>query len=250
MDSGFYAACAGLVSRMEALDVLSNNLANTNTDGYKAEHQFYSALDASVGNASLSPLNKAMNRYGVVGGQWLDLAEGSIIPTGNKLDLALRGSGFFVIETGNGIEYSRNGSFHLNAERQLVTSQGQIVLGQTAPGSKGPGPIQVPAGEISVSADGTVSVNGAMVGKLLVLNFKPGTQLNPVGDADFTASAGAAQVEASPSIQQGALEASNMNSITGMVNLIQTQRSAGMMEKALSIFDSDFDKTAQSLAQV
>lgn len=250
MDSGFYAACAGLVSRMEALDVLSNNLANTNTDGYKAERQFYSALDASIGNSSLSPLNQAMNRYGVVGGQWLDLAEGSIVPTGNKLDLAIRGSGFFSIQTANGVEYTRNGSFHLNAKRQLVTPQGQVLLGQKGPGLKGPKPIQVPSGEISVSGDGTISVNGAMVGKLRIMSFKPGTQLTPLGNADFSAPSSAARVEANPSIQQGALEASNMNAIIGMVSLILTQRSAEMMEKALSIFDNDFDKTAQSLGQV
>jgi flagellar basal-body rod protein FlgF len=250
MDSGFYAACSGLVSRMEALDVLSNNLANTNTDGYKAERQFYSALDASIGTGSLSPLNQAMNRYGVVGGQWLDLQEGSLVPTGNKLDLALQGPGFFAVRTGNGIHYTRNGNFHLNAKRQLVTSQGELVLEPKGPGSKGPRPIQVPAGDISISGDGTVSVNGAMVGKLWIVGFKPGTQLSPVGDAEFTAPAGTAQTATSPSVRQGTLEASNMNAISGMVNLILTQRSAEMMEKALSIFNNDFDKTAESLGQV
>jgi flagellar basal-body rod protein FlgF/flagellar basal-body rod protein FlgG len=250
MDSGFYAACAGLVSRMEALDVLSNNLANANTDGYKAEREFYSALDASIGTASLSPLNQAMNRYGVVGGQWLDLNEGSIVPTGNKLDLAIQGAGFFSVQTASGIRYTRNGNFHLDAKRRLVTEQGELVLGPPRPGSKQPEPIQVPAGAISISGDGTVSVNGAMVGKLRIIDFPKGTQITPVGDAEFTASAGAARFEADPSVREGALEASNMNAISGMVSLILTQRSAEMLEKALSIFNNDFDQTAQSLGQV
>ena len=243
MDSGYYAACAGLVSRMEALDVLANNLANVNTDGYKAERQFYSALDASLGNSTLSPLNQAMNRYGVVGGQWLDLQEGSIVPTGNKLDLAIQGAGLFVVETSGGLRYTRNGSFHLNAKRQLVDSQGDLVLG---PKKR---PIVVPAGEISISSDGTVSANGAMAGQLRIVDFAPGTALTPIGNGQFTAPPKTARPMANPSIQEGALEASNENSISGMVSLILTERSAQMMEKALTIFDTDFDKTAASLGQ-
>ena len=114
MDSGYYAACAGLVSRMEALDMLANNLANTNTDGYKSQRQFYSALDASIAGAtpspSLTPLNQAMNRYGVVGGQWLDLQEGSLVPTGNKLYLATQGPGFFALRNEAGSRHTSAGS--------------------------------------------------------------------------------------------------------------------------------------------
>lgn len=242
MDSGFYAACAGLVSRMEALDVLSNNLANTSTDGYKAEREFYSALQAGVGNASLSPLNQAMNRYGVIGGQWLDLQRGAIVPTGNKLDLAIQGSGFFTLQGKSAVRYTRNGNFHLNAKRQMVDMQGNLVLGPK-------GAIRVPAGEIAVSANGTISVNGAMVGKLQIVNFKPGTVLAPDGNTDFTAPPKTAVPAKNPSVRQGALEASNMNAVSGVVSLILAQRSAEMMEKALNIFNVDFDKTAQSLGQ-
>lgn len=242
MDSGFYAACAGLVSRMEALDVLSNNLANTSTDGYKAEREFYSALQVGIGNASLSPLNQAMNRYGVIGGQWLDLQRGAIVPTGNTLDLALQGSGFFTLQKKNGVLYTRNGNFRLNAKRQLIDMQGNLVLGPK-------GAIRMPAGEITVSANGTISVNGAMVGKLRIVNFKPGTVLTPSGNTDFTAPPKTAVAATNPSVRQGALEASNMNAVSGVVSLILAQRSAQMMEKALNIFDVDFDKTAQSLGQ-
>jgi flagellar basal-body rod protein FlgF len=250
MDSGYYAACAGLVSRMEALDVLANNLANTNTDGYKKQQQFYSALDASVASASpatsLTPLNQAMNRYGVVGGQWLDLREGSLVPTGNKLDVAIQGAGFFALQTSAGIRYTRNGSFHLNAKRQLVDAQGDLLLGAGQPKAKA---IQVPEGDISISNDGTISVNGAMTGKLEIVNFAPGTALAPAGNGQFTAPPGAAKAEPNPSVQQGVLEASNTNAITGMVSLILAERNAQMMERAMAIFNTDFDKTAASLGQ-
>jgi flagellar basal-body rod protein FlgF len=250
MDSGYYAACAGLVSRMEALDVLANNLANTNTDGYKTQEQFYSALDASLGNVSanpsLTPLNQAMNRYGVLGGQWLNLKEGSLVPTGNKLDVAIQGSGFFALQTAAGVRYTRDGSFHLNAKRQLVSAQGDLVLGVGRPKPK---PIQVPPGDISISSDGTVSVNGAMTGKLEIVNFAPGTQLALAGNGEFTAPAGTAKVETNPSVQQGVLEASNTNAVKGMVSLILAERNAQMMERAMAIFNTDFDKTAASLGQ-
>lgn len=250
MDSGFYAACAGLVSRMEALDVLANNLANTNTDGYKAERQFYSALDASLGSPTLNPLNQAMNRYGVVGGQWLDLSEGSIVPTGDTLDVAIQGAGFFTLKTGSGIRYTRKGNFHLNSKRQLVDQQGELVLGPSASAKKKRlVPIRIPAGDISISGNGTISVDGAMAGRLEIVDFPSKTALHAVGAAEFTAPPGTAKPMANPSVRQGALESSNMNAIGGVVSLIQTQRSAEMLEKALAIFNTDFDKTAVSLGQ-
>ncbi len=99
MDSGSYAALTGLLAGTEALDLTANNLANISTTGYKAQREFYQSLVARLGNSNpqqLSPLNKAINDYGVLGGATVDMQSGNLERTGNDLDLAIEGSGFFV----------------------------------------------------------------------------------------------------------------------------------------------------------
>jgi flagellar basal-body rod protein FlgF/flagellar basal-body rod protein FlgG len=128
MDSGFYAAFTGLVARTQALDVAANNLANVNTTGYKAQREFYSSLEASMKRGALSPLNRAVDDFGVLGGAAVDLQNGSLERTGNDLDVALEGPGFFVAQTKNGVRYTRNGGFHQTQSGQLVTAAGDPVI--------------------------------------------------------------------------------------------------------------------------
>jgi len=95
MDSGYYVAYAGLASRMQALDVVASNLANASTSGFKAQSSFYQALSAAQGDEILSPVNQAVNLFGILGGSQVDLRSGALEPTGNDLDLAMEGAGFF-----------------------------------------------------------------------------------------------------------------------------------------------------------
>src|SRR5271165_6671446 len=111
MDSGYYVAYAGLASRMQALDVLAANLANASTAGFKAQDPFYQALAAAQDGEILSPLNQAVNQFGILGGSQVDLRSGSLDSTGNNLDLAMEGAAFFSVATPGGIRYTRNGSF-------------------------------------------------------------------------------------------------------------------------------------------
>src|SRR5208283_4005841 len=108
MDSGFYAACTGLLAQTDALDLAASNMANLSTTGYKGQTEFYSSLEASMGNRRLSSLNQAVNDYGVLGGATVDLKAGEFEKTGNDMDLALEGQGFFVVQTPAGIRYTRN----------------------------------------------------------------------------------------------------------------------------------------------
>lgn len=244
MNSGFYSAFTGLASRMQALDVIANNLANVNTIGFKSEHEFYQALRATMDSEQLTPVNLAINDYGVLGGTRVDLAEGSLKSTGNDTDLAIDGPGFFSVRTKGGIAYTRNGSFRLNTKRQLVTSDGDLVIGQQ-------GPIELPSGKVTVGPDGTVSVNDSVVDQLRVVEFAAGTALVPAGNTYFNAPDGAAKVSPNPNVQQGMLEASNSDPVTGAVALIELQRNAELMERALSIFHNEFNQTAaQQLPQV
>jgi len=244
MDSGFYSAFTGLAARMQSLDLLANNLANVNTAGYKSEKEFYRAFSASVTNRAITPVNQAINDYGLMGGARVDLTAGSLQSTGNDTDLALDGAGFFVVATKGGMRYTRNGNFSLNTARQLVDAQGNLVQGQG-------GPIQLPSGTVTVSTDGTISVDGAVVAQLKTVDFAPGTSLSPEGNTDLLAAPGAAAIPAAGLVRQRMLESSNSDPITSAVALIDLQRNAEMMQRALTIFNTDFNQTAvQELPRV
>jgi flagellar basal-body rod protein FlgF len=245
MDSGFYSAYTGFSARLDQLEVLANNMANANTPGYKAQFSFYRSLPAWLQASVTTPLNEAVNRYGVIGGGGIDLSPSNLETTGNPTDLAIENSGgFFAVQTQNGVRYTRDGNFQLNTKRQLTTNQGDMGLGDA-------GPIQLPSGQLAISPDGTVSVDNAIVAKLKVIEFPKDTPLTVEGNTYFVAPANAGKPMADPGVRQGSLEASNSNPVRSAVSLIDLQRTAQLMEKALSIFHNDFNKTAANdLARV
>jgi flagellar basal-body rod protein FlgF len=244
MDSGYYAACAGLAAQTQALELVANNLANLGTAGYRGQQATFRSLLAGGGAVSWNPLNAAVNDFGVLGGSRVDRASGSLTATGNPLDLAVAGNGFFVVQSAQGIAYTRNGGFHSTPTGQLVTSEGDAVLGEQ-------GPITLPQGAVAVSADGTLSVDGAVVAKLRVAEFSPDTSLRAIGAATYAAPADSELPAASSSIRQGMLEESNVSPVEGVVQLISIQRNAEMMQRALTLFDSQFNQTAvQDLPRV
>jgi flagellar basal-body rod protein FlgF/flagellar basal-body rod protein FlgG len=245
MDSGLYAAATALIARTQALDTIANNLANANTVGYRAERNLFSSVLADAGKRSPgTALNNAINNYGILSGTNLDYGQGALQKTGNNLDVALEGSGFFVVQTANGQVYTRNGSFQVSTKGQLVTSNGDAVMGDK-------GPITLLPGSASISADGTISQNGAVIAKLNVVDFPAGTQITSAGNTYYAAPPKTATPATGFSVQQGAVESSNVNPITCMVELVDAQRSAEMMQRALSMFNSEIDKTAtQDLPKV
>jgi flagellar basal-body rod protein FlgF len=245
MDSGYYAACAGLAAQTQALELVAHNLANLGTTGYRREQATFTSLLAGGGAVAWNPLNAAVNDFGVLGGSRIDLASGSLTATGNPLDLGVAGAGFFAVQSPAGIAYTRNGSFHLTPAGQLVTAEGNAVLSE--PGD----PITLPQGAVAVSTDGTISVDGNLAGKLRMVEFSPATSLRAVGNALYAAPEGSALPPAASSIRQGMLEESNVSAVESVVELIQVQRNAQMMQRALSIFDSQFNQTAvQDLPRV
>lgn len=238
MDSGYYAAFTGLLARQQAMDAVANNLANTNTTGFRAEREFFS--DALTGpNAFGSQLNAAVNNYGVLGGNQIDLSQGQMMSTGNPLDLALEGQGFFAVEDQQGnIQYTRDGSFTRSTKGVLTTRQGEPVLDV-----KGK-PITIPTGAVTIAGDGTVSVNGGVAGKVGVFTFAAGTPLVPEGVSRYQAPPKSAKLTTAAVVHQGKLESSNQNVVEGTLQLILVQRQAEMMMKALSVFSNELDLQA------
>ena len=257
MDSGFYAACAGLRTQSQALEVSAHNLANLNTTGFRGEQTTFQSLLAvsrpTAPNVLSNVLNSATNNFGVLEGTHLDMTAGNLETTGNPLDVAIEGGGFFAIQTARGTRYTRNGSFQVSSSGQLVTAAGDLVLGDPAlkDKDKDKGAISVPAGAVSIAADGTLSVNGAVAGSIRLVEFAPDTRLTSEGGSLIAAPAGSAQPAQQSMLKQGALESSNVNPISSVVTLIGVERQAEMLQRAMSLLDTEFNQIASTqLAKV
>lgn len=238
MDSGYYAALTGLVARTQDLDIAASNLANAQTPGYRAEQEYFrSVLLGPDGEGS--QLGQAVNNYGLLGGDRLNLQQGTLDRTGNPLDLAIEGEGFFQIQTPNGPRFTRDGNFHRSPKGQLVTASGYPVLSATGQ------PIPVPPGDVTIGVDGSLSVDGGVVATVGVFSFADGTELTPEGADRYVAPAKAqAVLSTNAAVRQGELEAANQSEISSSLNLLLVQREAEMMQKALTVFHTEFNKIA------
>jgi flagellar basal-body rod protein FlgF len=236
LDSGFYAACAGLRAKTQALEMVANNVANLNSTGYRSHQATFHSL-LMRGSGASNPLNRAVNDFGVLGGSRLDLTGGSTEQTGNPLDLAIEGDAYFIVRTAQETLYTRNGNFHRSSTGQLLSAQGDPVLGEQ-------GPILVPSGPVSVGPDGTISVDGAIAGRLRLVRFKAGTDMQAAGTSYYSAGQATLLPPSDASVRQGMLEGSNASPVSAVVSLITVQRQAEMLQRALSTFHTDFNRIA------
>jgi flagellar basal-body rod protein FlgF/flagellar basal-body rod protein FlgG len=238
MDSGYYAALTGLMARTQALDTAAANLANAQTPGYRAEREYFRSVLLGP-DAADSQLGQTVNNYGLLGGDRLNLGQGALQPTGNPLDLAIEGQGFFAIQTAHGVRYTRDGSFHRSQAGLLVTQAGEPVL--SAAGK----PISIPPGEVAVGADGVLSVAGGAVASVGVFAFPAYAQLTPEGANRYLAPQGVTPTPAKDmTVLQGEIEAANEDAVQGTLDLVVMQRQAEMMQKALTLFHTEFNKFA------
>ncbi len=244
MDSGYYAICSGLAAQTQALDLVAHNLANTTTTGYRGEQTSFRSLLTGSGAVTTNYLNTVVNSFGVLSGSRLDLSSGSFVATGNPLDASVAGSGFFAVQSAPGVVYTRNGSFHVTNAGQLVTGEGYAVLGEL-------GPITIPSGNVAISSDGTISVDGNVVDKLQLAEFAPGTNLTALGNATYAAPASAALPATASTVRQAMLEGSNVSPTQAVVQLITVQRNADMLGRAMGAIDGQLNQTAvQDLPKV
>ncbi len=236
MNNGIYAASAGLLARTQELDLAANNLANANTSGFRGQRLSF-RTQMMTASAAASASTRAVNSFGVLSAPRTDFSQGTIEQTGNPLDLALEGSGFFAVQSPTGVLYTRNGGFHLTRDGALVTAQGYPVLGDS-------GPITLPKGTPEISSAGVLSVDGNVAGQLQLTTFAADVPLTSVGDIYYSAPSAAVTPATSVTVRQGALENSNVNPVEGAVGLIEIQRNAEMMQRALTTFHTEFNKIA------
>jgi flagellar basal body rod protein FlgG len=225
---------------MESLDMLANNIANASTSGYKADREFYSlyvAPDAADGyDPSTMPLIER---------PWTDRSQGVIHSTGNALDVALSGSGFFAVEGPAGTLYTRNGNFHVSANGNLVTGEDYAVLG-----ANGARLTLAPERPVEIAEDGSIQQDGATVGQLQIVDF-PDAALAKYGNTYYrTAGAQVASMPSNASVEQGKLEASNTGAAESAVRLVSVMRQFEMLQKAVGIAGDMNRKAIEEVAKV
>jgi flagellar basal-body rod protein FlgF len=229
------------------LDVIANNIANINTTGFKAEGSVFEEFLDSNARA-----DKTGNRVSFVRdrGTWHDLSAGPTDKTGNPLDVAIDGKAFLVVQTPAGERYTRNGSMKINAQGQLVTSEGSPVLGEA-----GPITFQPTDNQVSISADGTISVRegnsmtDSQRGKLRMVSVVNAQNLQKEGNSTFSIAGETPQPTSASRIMQGTIEKSNVRSVIEMTRMIEVTRSytqiANMISQQADMQRSSLTKLAE-----
>src|SRR6476646_113775 len=233
------------VALSRELDVVANNIANMNTTGFKADGSLFEEYLNSAARAADTRVSFVRDRA-----TWIDMSAGAIERTGNALDVAINGDGFFAVQTQQGVRYTRNGSLQINPSGQLVTAQGDPVLGDG-----GPITFQPTDRQISISPDGTISVRegnsqaDSQRGKLRIVSCANPLQLQKDGNGTFNYAGNDAPAEAkTATIAQGALEKSNVRAVVEMSRMIEITRSytqiAAMLQQQSDLGQSSIDKLA------
>ncbi|MBP2649965.1 MAG: flgG 2 [Firmicutes bacterium] len=252
MIRGIYAAGSGMIAESIRNDAIANNLANANTAGYKKDiavnKDFRDILITRIhdksGNAEIGSTGVGT----VIDEIATNQSTGIMRQTNNPLDVAIEGKGFFVIETPNGVRYTRNGSFSRNSQGELVTLDGYRVMGDN-------GPIRLgKAANVCIGDDGRVTIDGngrnaAEVGKLRIESFADERQLTKEGSSLFIA----VQGNGTPSnalVHQGMLEMSNVNVVSEMVNMIAGYRAYEVNSKVVQAHDQLLDKAVNEVGRI
>ena len=258
MIRGLYTSGWSMLANSKKMDVIANNLANSNTTAFKKDTVVFESFP-EVLTRRLNDTRGKTNPSGVIGTMELssDVGEvftyyqqGTLAKTDNQFDLALEGSGtaFFTIgvDDGNGNIrelYTRDGSFTLNAEGRLVTSEGYMVLGEH-------GPITLDNGDFEVRSDGTVIQSGEVIDVLRIRDFANTENLRKVGSNLVEAVEGAEDRPFEGSVVQGYLEQSNVNVIREMVDMITVTRAYEANQKVIQALDSTLDKAVNQVGSV
>jgi flagellar basal-body rod protein FlgF len=248
MQNGLLVGLSRQVALGRELDVVANNIANINTTGYKADGALF---EEYLSSAARSGQNQGRVSFVRDRGTWHDLSAGPVERTGNPLNVAIDGNAFLVVQTARGERYTRNGALQINGEGQLVTSEGDAVLGDA-----GPIVFQPTDNQISFSKDGTISVRegtsktDSARGALRLVAFENAQQLQKDGSGTFTTTGDAQPKPTKASrVIQGSIEKSNVRGVVEMSRMIEITRSytqiAAMLQQQADQGQQDLNKLAE-----
>lgn len=257
MVRGLYTAYTGMRNEQRRLDIISNNLANSATIGYKEENvtnqSFRDMIAVKIRDGSNGYVDEpigTMNLGVKIGETYMDWGQGSLRETGNTYDLAIQGDGFFKIRVtdkqgNNEIMYTRCSTFKCTQDGYIVDADGNHLQGAG-------GDIQIPtdAHEIAIKEDGSIYADGQLVDTITLANFEDYNYLELYGDNKFRAVEGAVEIDPVAQIEQGYTEQSNVNVISEMVSMITITRAYEAGQKMIQTQDSLLSKAVNDVGRV
>ncbi len=235
MYKGIYIATSGAVLKQTQLEVLSQNLANANTAGFKKDNVSFKEYLMPLEAAGPGPDGRSMTSLSE---QKTDFTNGVVVKTTNPLDVALEGNGFIALE---GDRYTRRGDLKRSSDGYLAAFNGSKVLGKK-------GPIKLAEGKLDINDKGEISINGEMVDTIRIVNFKQTEKLTRAGDSIFATNEKAVASQAT--VRQGYVEASNVEPVKEMVHMIETLREFETYQKAIQTFDEATSKVTNELGRL
>ncbi|MBT8358836.1 MAG: flagellar basal-body rod protein FlgF [Desulfobacterales bacterium] len=250
MSGAIYMSAAGAMAYEQRMQVISNNLANINTTGFKNETGHFQIID-SPDSIKEDLENKTISSEVVQPPLWLqygtktDFSAGALKHTGNPLDLALDGEGFFCIKTEQGTQYTRNGNFSLAQDGMLVTMDGLEVLGEG-------GSINIDGTAFAVDAKGNVSVDGNLVDTIKIVGFEQPDGLKKTGNSLFAiVDNNTVEIKAeNTGVSQGFIELSNVNAISMITEMVEVLRGYESYQKAIKTADEANAKAINDIGRV
>jgi len=240
MDSLTISAASGMRALMDTLNMSANNLANSSTNGFKSDKEFYGLYTSAEAQAAADAEGYLASTNPVVQSQYTDFAQGMLVRTGNPLDLALNGKGFFAANGTSGPLYTRNGNFKLTPGGMLVTHEGYPL--RTIEKL----PIQTQSNSpLNVTPEGEVQQDGVTLGTLEIVNFPDTKALSKQGNNYFRNEDPKNQPVPIPEtqVEQSKIEGSNVSTAGAAVRLVHVMRQFEMLQKAVTI-SGDMNKHA------
>jgi flagellar basal-body rod protein FlgF len=255
MENAYLVGLSRQVALARELDVVANNIANLNTSGYKTNGAIFEEYISRTARGDGASRNDTRVSFVRDRATWTDLSQGPMERTGNPLDVALDGRGFLTVQTPRGERYTRNGGFQINAQGQLVTTEGFQVLGEA-----GPITFQPTDKDISISREGVITVREgdearteSQRGKLRVVDFDNPGRLQKDGNGTFLAPAGVnaivPEVDKRAAVLQGIIEKSNVRGVVEMTRMIEVTRTytqvATILQQQADLRRSAIEKLAE-----
>ncbi len=258
MLKGLYVAHMGMVNEQRRMDILTNNLANVSTVGYKKEgstsQAFADILSIKIKDASVGEMNAQgvgiVNPGVVIGENYTDFSQGSFRITDNTYDLALSGDGFFAIEFTNksgdtSIKYTRAGQFTLNKEGYLVNQDGDYVLDVNDQRIK-----IDPLKDTAITKSGNIEQDGKVLAQIQVADFENYDYLEKYGETYYQTIDGATKKESTAEVHSGCLEMANVQTVSEMVNLISVTRAYESNQKIIQTYDESLGIAVSQLGKL
>ncbi len=230
-------------SRLEALDLLANNISNSGTTGYKADREFYNLYTSDEAETQSTLPNVERN--------WIDFSQGVVKETGNPLDVALAGRGFLAADSPGGVVYTRNGSLRLSRTGVLETAEGYPLRANTRSGRIQAQPAAA-AGPLQIEKDGSVLQGGQALGRLTLTDWPKPEVLEKQGGTYFRLVDSTLRPAAATGVEvlQGRLESSNAGPADGAVRLVGVLRQFEMLQKAVSLGAEMNRRAAEDVARL